>query len=89
MATTDEYVKYDIRFFEEYMHRLDFNEADMNGLRKAAEMGLTQRDRLVELAISKTGKIPMDSTVGQDLADTTDVKTVVSNIRNNDTYRGC
>ena len=89
MATTDEYVKYDIRFFEEYIHRLDFNEADMNGLRKAAEMGLTQRDRLVELAISKTGKIPMDSTVGQDLADTTDVKTVVSNIRNNDTYRGC
>jgi len=89
MATTDEYVKYDIRFFEEFMQYLDFDEADMNGLRKAVEMGLVQRDRLVELAISKIGKISMDSTAGQDLADTTDVKTVVSGIRNNDTYRGC
>jgi hypothetical protein len=89
MATTDEYVKYDIRFFEEFMRYLDFDEADMNGLRKAVEMGLIQRDRLVELAISKIGKISMDSTTGQDLADTTDVKSVVSGIRNNDTSRGC
>jgi len=88
MATTDGCVKYDIRFFEEYIQYLDFDESEINVLRKAAKMGLIQRDRLAELAISKIGKIAMDSTVGQDLADTTDVKTVVSSIRNNDKHKG-
>lgn len=88
MATTDEYVQYDIRFFEEFMQYLDFDEADMIGLRKAVEMGLVQRDRLVELAISKIGKISMDSTAGQDLEDSTDVKSVVSGIRNNNVAKG-
>ena len=88
MATTDEYVKYDIRFFDEFAQYLDFDNHDMIGLLKATNMGLVQRDRLVELAISKVGNIAMDSTVGQDLADTTDVKTVVSSIRNNNKKKG-
>lgn len=88
MATTDEYVQYDIRFFEEFAKYLDFDETDMSSLRKAVEMGLIQRERLVELAISKVGNIAMDSTSGQDLADTTDVKTVVSGIRNNNKRKG-
>ena len=88
MATTDEYVQYDIRFFEEFMKYLDFDEADMNGLRRAVKMGLVQRDRLVELAISKIGKIEMDSTAGQDHADGSDTKSVVSSIRCNHRHRG-
>lgn len=88
MATTDEYVQYDVRFFDEFMKYLDFDEHDMNGLRKAVKMGLVQRDRLVELAISKIGKIGMDSTAGQDLEDSTDVKSVVSGIRNNNIAKG-
>ena len=86
MATTDEYVQYDIRFFEEFAQYLDFDRT--GSLRQAVEMGLIQRERLVELAISKVGNIAMDSTSGQDLADTTDVKTVVSGIRNNNKRKG-
>lgn len=88
MATTDDFVKYDIRFFEEFSKYLNFDKHDMKGLRKAVEMGLVQRERLVELAISKIGNVAMDSTSGQDLADTTDVKTVVSGIRNNNKTKG-
>lgn len=88
MATTDEYVKYDIRFFNEFYKYLNFDEEDLLGLEKAVNIGLLQRDRLVELATSKVGKIAMDSTSGQDLADTSDVKTVVSGIRNNNIGKG-
>lgn len=88
MATTDEYVKYDIRFFNEFAKYLDFSETEIETLLRAVEMGIIQRDRLVELAISKTGNIKMDSTHGQDLADKSDVKTVVSGIRNNNKEKG-
>lgn len=88
MATTDGYVKYDIRFFEQFSKYLGFKQQDMVALRKAVAMGLIQRERLAELAISQFGDIAMASTKGQDLMDTTDVKTVVSSIRNNHKRRG-
>lgn len=88
MATTDEFVKYDIRFFEEFIQYLDFTDADIRSLRKAVEMGLVQRERLVELAISAVNGVAVDSTHGQDHADGTDTKTVVSAIRNNNIAKG-
>jgi hypothetical protein len=88
MATTDEFVQYDVRFFEEFSPYLGFDESDLKGLRNAVAMGLIQRERLVELAISKVGGIEMDSTHGQDHADGTDTKTVVSSIRNNNKRKG-
>jgi hypothetical protein len=88
MATTDKFIKYDIRFFEQFSKYLNFKQQDMKALRKAVELGLLQRERLVELAISHVGNVAMASTHGQDLADTTDVKTVVSSIRNNNKRKG-
>lgn len=88
MATTDNYVQYDIRFFEEFSKYLDFNKQELASLRKAVKMGLIQRERLVELAISQVGNIKMDSTHGQDHDDGSDTKTVVSAIRNNNISRG-
>tara|TARA_B110000503_G_C6924860_1_gene320262 strand:- start:54 stop:653 length:600 start_codon:yes stop_codon:yes gene_type:complete len=89
MATTDEFVKYDVRYFDEFSKYLNFDKQDMKTLRKCVQMGLVQRERLVELAISKVGGIKMDSTHGQDHADGTDTKTVVSSIRNNNKSKGC
>jgi hypothetical protein len=88
MATTDKFVKYDIRFFEQFSKYLNFKQQDIKALRRAVELGLLQRERLVELAISRVGNVAMSSTHGQDLADTTDVKTVVSSIRNNNKRKG-
>jgi hypothetical protein len=88
MATTDEYIKYDIRFFDEFVQYLDFDVQDTSTLKKAVEMGLVQRERLVELAISAVSGIPIDSRHGRDHADGSDTKTVVSGFRNNNIKKG-
>lgn len=88
MATTDEYVKFDIRFFDEFSQYLDFDEQDLITLRKAVEMGLVQRDRLIELAISAVSGIPLDSRQGRDHADGSDTKTVCSSYRCNNIKKG-
>lgn len=90
MATTDEYVKYDIRFFEEFAPYLmsDYTKTELKGVRRAVEQGLIQRERLVELAISAVSGVHMDSTAGRDLADGTDVKTVTSSYKNNNLKKG-
>jgi len=88
MATRDEFIPYDVRFFKEFAPYLGFTKPELKTLQRALEMGLIQRDRLVELAISAVSGVSMDSTDGQDLADGTDVKTVVSSIKNNHKARG-
>ncbi len=90
MATTDEFVKYDIRFFEEFAPYLmsDYTKTELKGVRRAVEQGLIQRERLVELAISAVSGVHMDSTAGRDLADGTDVKTVTSSYKNNNLKKG-
>jgi hypothetical protein len=88
MATTDNCVEYDIKFFEELHKYLPFNKDDLVGIRKAVEMGLIQRERLAEIAIEAVSGVPIDSRQGMDHADGSDTKTVVSSYRNNSKARG-
>lgn len=88
MATTDEYIQYDIRFWNEFSKYLNYDDETLEHLEQAVYDGLIQRDRLVELAVSRVSKIATDSKVGQDLADGSDVKSVVSNARNNNAKLG-
>ena len=88
MATTDEYIKYDIRFWKEFSKYLNYDDKTLEHLEQAVHDGLIQRDRLVELAVSRVSGIATDSKVGQDLADASDVKSVVSNGRNNNKTQG-
>ena len=78
MATTDAYIKYDIRFFEEFGKYLGYPKSTLKTMQKAINDGLLQRERLVELAISRVSNIPLDSKKGMDLADGSDVKTSIS-----------
>lgn len=89
MATTDNCVEYDIKFFEELYKYLPFDGTDLKSLRKAVEMGLVQRERLAEIAISEVSGIAIDSRNGMDHADGSDTKTVVSSYRNNNKSKGC
>jgi hypothetical protein len=88
MATTDEFIKYDLRFFKEFGPYLGLTETDMIGITKMVKLGLLQRERLAEIAISMVSKVDICSIHGQDLADGSDVKTVVSGIRNNNKAKG-
>lgn len=89
MATKDEYVQYDLVFFNEFSKYLGFTKDELVGIKKALDLGLIQRERLVELAATRLGIFEMDSVSGQDFNDGSDLKTVVSCIRNNDHERGC
>ena len=88
MATRDEFVKYDFVFFKTFAKYLNFSKSELKALERAVSMGLIQRDRLVELAISAVSGVEMDSIDGQDHKDGTDTKTVVSSIKNNHKARG-
>lgn len=88
MATTDDYIKYDIRFFEEFSRYLNYTDEELKHLQKAIFDGLLQRERLVELAVSRVSGIKLDSTHGMDMADSSDVKTVVSVGRKNNKNTG-
>jgi hypothetical protein len=90
MATTDNNVKYDCVFFDEFFHKLElgFTRGEVIAVKKLVEIGLLQRDRLVEIAISKVTGVAMDSTYGQDFADGADAKSVVLSMRNNDKKKG-
>lgn len=88
MATRDDFVPYDVRFFSEFAKYLNFTDQELVGIEKAVKMGLIQRDRLVEMAISAVAELQMDSRDGQDHEDGSDTKTVVSSIKNNHKARG-
>ena len=85
MATTDNNVQYDKIYFNEFFHRLEYNfdQHQMDAICKLVDDGLLQRDRMMELAISKISGLAMSSVTGQDHEDGSDVKTVVSSMRNN------
>lgn len=90
MATTDNNVQYDQVFFREFFHLLGLNptEAEYAFAEKLVDVGLLQRDRMVEMAISKVSGLEMDSTVGQDFSDGSDAKAVVLSMRNNNKKKG-
>lgn len=86
MATTDDYVKYDVLFFNEFSEYLNLHKS--KEVEKIVEMGLLQRDRLIEMAICRLGNMELSSQKGHDLTDFSEVKTVVSGVRNNHKERG-
>lgn len=88
MASTDNCVKYDEVFFKHFGPWLGFNKSEMKTLEKCASMGIIQRERLVEIAISIAGNLTMDSRNGRDHSDGSDTKTVVSSFRNNKIAKG-
>lgn len=85
MATTDNNIKYDRVFFNEFFPKLGFNFSaeQLEAIEQLVDVGLIQRDRLVEMAISKKSGVAMDSTAGQDFANGDDAKTVVLSMRKN------
>jgi hypothetical protein len=85
MATTDTAVLYDIAFFNEFFPQLgyEFDEHQLDAIKTIVYDGLIQRDRLMELAISKIGNLEMCSKAGQDHIDNSDTKTAVSSMRQN------
>ena len=90
MATTDNNVKYDEVFYKEFFSKLNvgFTKSQLKAVNTLVSMGLLQRDRLVEMALSKVSGIAMDSTYGQDFADGSDAKSVVLSMRNNNKIKG-
>jgi len=88
MASTDNCVDYDVLFSKEFGKFLELTQEELEVLKKLSKIGLIQRERLVEIAISNLSGIAMDSTHGRDHADGSDTKTVVSQMRNNNHSRG-
>lgn len=90
MATTDNGVQYDQIFYKEFFHKLElgFTKHQLKAVEQLVRVGLLQRDRLVEMAISKVTGVAMDSTYGQDFKDGSDAKSVVLSVRNNNVKKG-
>jgi len=88
MATTDNCIPYDIRFVEELSPYLNLSKAKQKALKDFVELGLVQRDRLVETAIAAVSGHKIVSIQGQDFADGSDAKSVVSSARKSDIARG-
>ena len=87
MATTDNCVQYDQRFWTEYQHLFlnEFGQEEMDGaILKMVNLGLLQRERFVEIAITRQNpNLKLDSKQHQDFNDKSDLKTVVEGDRNN------
>ena len=90
MATTDNNIQYDQIFFNEFFHRLDlgFTDHQIEAVKTLLDMGLLQRDRMMEMAVSTVSGIAMDSGAGKDLANGGDIKTAVLSARNNHKKKG-
>lgn len=88
MATTDNAIQYDIKILEHLEQYLDLTPEELRVARKFVQMGLIQRDRVVELAIAKVGGYDIVSVNGQDFCDGSDAKSVVSSARNNYAKKG-
>lgn len=85
MATTDTNVLYDVAFFNEFFPYLGYNfdEHQLSAIKQIVCDGLLQRDRMIELAAAKVGGLEVCSQHGQDFSDGSDMKTVVSQMRQN------
>jgi hypothetical protein len=89
MATTDNCIPFDLRFFDEFYPLLKgFGPKAKPHLRKAAALGLLQRETFMEQVLADVGGLERSSIYGMDFADKSDAKTVVSVIKNNNTKRG-
>lgn len=90
MATTDNNIQYDLVFFDEFFHKLDlgFSKTQHKAVKELLTLGLLQRDRLMEMAVSKVSGVAMDSGIGKDLANGGDIKTAVLSSRNNHKKKG-
>ena len=88
MATTDNAVQYDILFVEHFAKYLDLSKTELKAMKKLAEHGLIQRDRLLEIVTARVGGLNVVSIEGMDFCDGSDMKTCVSSMRNNDKKRG-
>jgi hypothetical protein len=88
MSTTDNAIQYDIKFVEHMAPYLELSRTQLKHLKDFVSIGLIQRDRVVELAISKVSGYSIVSIEGQDFCDGSDAKSVVSQSRNNDKKKG-
>jgi len=88
MATTDNAIVYDIKLVEHLAPHLGpLSNSELKTLKKLTDLGIIQRDRVAEIAMSNAGGIDITSINGMDFSDGTDAKTVVSNARNNNPKR--
>lgn len=88
MSTTDNCIQYDVKFINHLSKWLDLTDSELETLKKFTRLGFIQRDRIVEQAIANAGGLDVVSIEGQDVSDGTEVKSVVSNSRNNNIKRG-
>ena len=88
MATTDNAIIYDIKIIEQFAKYLDYDKTDVYYLKKFAERGHIQRDRIIEEAIASVAGYKIVSIDGQDFCDGSDAKSVTSSWRNNIINRG-
>lgn len=89
MATTDNCIQYDLRFFDEfYPYLKGFGPKAKPHLRKAAERGILQRETFMEQVLADVGGLDRSSIHGMDFSDKSDAKTVVSVVKNNNKKRG-
>jgi len=88
MATTDNCIEYDIKFYEHVKPYLGLTAEEEKHMETFVRRGFIQRDRIVEEAIARVGGKKIISIVGQDFCDGTDAKTVTSVERNNHKSKG-
>jgi hypothetical protein len=88
MATTDNCIEYDIKFFQHVKQYLNLTAEEELHMEKFVRRGFIQRDRLVEEAIAIVGNKKIVSIAGQDFCDGTDAKTVTSVEKNNHPAQG-
>lgn len=83
MATTENCIPYDLRFFDEfYPYLKGFGPKARPHLRKAAERGILQRETFMEQVLADVGGLERSSIHGMDFTDKSDAKTVVSVVKN-------
>jgi len=84
MATTENGIQYDIRFFDEFYPLLkDFGDEAKRYMTLAVSKGLISKDAFMEQVFSDISGIPRNSMDGMDFQDQSDLKTVVGQIKNN------
>mgnify|MGYP001195330433 CR=1 FL=1 len=88
MATTDNAVQYNVRMLEEILPHLNIPAEEVENVRTLAAKGWLQMDRIVEEAMANKGSFEMVSIFGMDFSDSSDAKSVVSNMRCNNKKRG-
>ena len=88
MATTDNCIEYDIKFYQHLKPYLGLTAQEEISMEAVVKRGFIQRDRLVEEAIAIVGNRTIVSVAGRDFCDGSDAKSVVSSERNNNIAKG-